>query len=82
MRISYQRAISDKLFKIGVFPLVDLLLQDTKCHRFFDDIVVVRDVSFVNTAMEKSRRIVVADTPLAWVCSGLDEYTHSSSLNS
>lgn len=58
--LPYQRAISDKLFKFGIFPLVDLLLQDTERHRFFDDIVVIGYISFIDTAVEKSRRIIVA----------------------
>jgi hypothetical protein len=59
IRTSYQRAVSDKLFKLGIFTFVDLLFQDTECHGLFDNIVVIRYISFVDTAMEKSRGIIV-----------------------
>lgn len=63
--LPYQRAISDKLFKLGVFPLVDFLFQNTERHGLFDNIVIIRDISFVDATMEKSRGVVVAAYPLA-----------------
>lgn len=53
-RCAYQSTVSDKLFKLCVFALVNFLFQDTQCHGFFNNVVVVGHMSFVNATMEES----------------------------
>lgn len=56
---AYQSTIAHKLCKCFIFALIDLLFQDAESHRLFDDIIVVRNIALVHTAVEKSRRVVV-----------------------
>jgi hypothetical protein len=48
----------DKFGELLVFPLIYAGLQNTKSHWLLNDIVVVGDITFVDAAMEQSRRIM------------------------
>lgn len=64
----YQRAISHELRKLLVLSLVDLGLQDTESHWLFDDLVIVRYIALIDTAMEQFGRIMATANRqlLAW----------------
>ena len=71
-RSSYQGAIANKLGKMLVFTLVDLLFQDTEGHWFLDNIVVVGDQAFVDAALEQSRGIMTTAAQLGFLLSSPD----------
>src|SRR5699024_2038292 len=56
-RNPYQSAISHEIRELFVLSLVDLCLEDDESHWLFDDIVVIRHMTLVNTAMEQFRRV-------------------------
>lgn len=71
-RSSYQGAVANKLGKVLVFTLVDLLFQDTESHWFLDNIVVVGDQAFVDAALEQSRGIMTTAAQLGFLLSSPD----------
>lgn len=50
---SYQRAISHEVRELFVLSLVDLGLKDAESHRLFNDLIIVRYIALVDTAMEQ-----------------------------
>lgn len=56
-RDPYQCAISHEIRELLVLSLVDLRLEDAESHWLFDDIVIIRHIALVNTAMEQFRGI-------------------------
>lgn len=55
---SYQRAIPHEVRELFVLSLVDFGLKDAKSHWLFDDLIIVRYIALVDTAMEQFRRIM------------------------
>ena len=51
-RNPYQSAISHEIRELLVLSLVDLRLEDAESHWLFDDIVIIRHITLVDTAME------------------------------
>lgn len=51
-RNPYQSAISHEIRELFVLSLVDLRLEDAESHWLFDDIVIIRHITLVDTAME------------------------------
>lgn len=60
--VAYQGKIAHEISDLLVFPLVDSLLDNTERHWLLDDIVIVGNNAFVDTAMEQSRGVMTTTT--------------------
>lgn len=60
--VAYQGKIAHEISDLLIFPLVYSLLDDAERHWLLDNIVVVRDDAFVDTAMEQSRGVMTTGT--------------------